>query len=757
MTGLEPIWIGAAAKGLADIVVKPVSEVLNRQLDKPFQQLLYNVFGKYIQDYNDRHGLLKVLGMPEPVQLEDIYTAVQFIDSRGHWQFDPNRLEEAYRQSQARRFQAEQCKKKDGLEVANQQQYLTVLGQPGAGKSTFLRRIGLEALKGTSGGYGHGCVPVFLELKQFRTGEIDLEKSIAYEFETCGFPNPLPSTQKLLANGKLLILLDGLDEVPTQQLNAAIEKIQDFADRYKQNRFIASCRTAAYQSRFRKFVDVSMADFDDEQIQQFIGKWFRAEKDLQAGTAQRCWDLLQTPNHTGTKELAQAPLLLTLLCLVYDDTQDFPEKRAELYKQALDVLLTKWAAEKRIQRNPIYKDLTLTLETIMLGEIAYLGFTADRLFFSQQEVVDQIRAFLASNLNSPKHLDGEVILQAIQIQQGILVERARNILSFSHLTFQEYLSAQHIADQDRADSPLIDQLLKEHLTDKRWREVWLLVAGLMRGGSDPLLLAMERQTQAYLSSPKLQALIDWADRKTQDSEGSFKPALKRAILINLARCLSREVILDWDTIFVSSSSLIQSISQNFNLLNPEHSLGLARYLNRDISRALGCSFLLAQDLMKINIFQSFNLSKLNTSLKLLELETSNPQIDLIHYAFADKIRLSWHQVLHLDSEWLDLSKTEINSFTDYLDANELIIRCKEAAVRVSPQTWAGIEARMLTLSSPPRQEQVFNDASSSQKSADTLQPNPPPLTNPNINMHFHGTTYGVAGIVQDDQNIHPTE
>lgn len=81
MTGMEPIWIGAAAKGLTDIVVKPVSEVLNRRLDEPFQQFLYDVFGKYIQNYNERHGLLKVLGMPEPVQLEDIYTAVQFIFS----------------------------------------------------------------------------------------------------------------------------------------------------------------------------------------------------------------------------------------------------------------------------------------------------------------------------------------------------------------------------------------------------------------------------------------------------------------------------------------------------------------------------------------------------------------------------------------------------------------------------------------------------------------------------------------------------
>jgi hypothetical protein len=111
----------------------------------------------------------------------------------------------------------------------------------------------------------------------------------------------------------------------------------------------------------------------------------------------------------------------------------------------------------------------------------------------------------------------------------------------------------------------------------------------------------------------------------------------------------------------------------------------------------------------------------------------------------------------LDPKWLDLSKEEGDALIDYFYVNELIIRCNEAAVGVSPQTWAGIEARMLTLGSPPSQEQDFSNAPLSQNGAVAPQPNPPPLTNPNINMHFHGTTYGVAGIVQDDQNIHPTE
>ncbi|KAM3096256.1 type II toxin-antitoxin system HicA family toxin [Phormidesmis sp. 146-35] len=236
--------------------------------------------------------------------------------------------------------------------------------------------------------------------------------------------------------------------------------------KHKQNRFIASCRTAAYHSRFRQFKDVEMADFDDVQIQQFITNWFQSEQDKQFGIAEKCWERLQEPEYSATKELAQTPLLLTLLCLVFDDSQAFPKNRAVLYGDVLDVLLKKWAAEKRIQRDPIYKDLSVALEEMMLGEIAYAGFVRNRLFFSRREVVQQICTFLESNLNAPKHLDGKEVLKAIQIQQGILVERAADVLSFSHLTIQEYLVAQHIADHN-----LIEELVAGNIAERRWRDV----------------------------------------------------------------------------------------------------------------------------------------------------------------------------------------------------------------------------------------------------------------------------------------------
>lgn len=335
MTGMEP-FLEPAASGLTGIVfdiAKKAGQAIGdkRQAAKASKQ--------YAEKYQNRYGSLKLLGMQQAVPLASVYTAVRFLDELSIRQFESlEALEQAYRKSQKRRLQTRKSGNKDGITVANKNQYLMVLGRPGAGKSTFLRKIGLEALMGKKeGGFKHECIPVFLELKRFNTDEIDLKKSIAEEFQNFGFPASEEFATKALEQGKLLVLLDGLDEVPKNHLNVVIESIHDFVNQYDKNRFIASCRIAAYRSSFNRFTDIELADFDDAQIQQFIHNWFQSELDKQSGTAEKCWEILNEPSNIAAKELAQTPLLLTFLCLVYDRSQSFPNNRSTLYRKALDI------------------------------------------------------------------------------------------------------------------------------------------------------------------------------------------------------------------------------------------------------------------------------------------------------------------------------------------------------------------------------------------------------------------------------------
>jgi energy-coupling factor transporter ATP-binding protein EcfA2 len=670
---------------------------------------------QYVKTYAERHGQIKVLGMRQAVPLEQIFTNVQFLGQEGLQIFESlETLETNYRQARRRRFQWEKNPQQDGLTVANQQQFLMVLGQPGAGKSTFLKRMGWEALKVDDGQYAYPCIPVFVELKRF-TPEIGLERVIEQELETCGFPKPADLSQQLLNQGKLLILLDGLDEVPAEYQDQAITQIQDFVDRYDRNRFIASCRTAAYHASFQRFRDVVMADFDDEQIRQFIHNWFHDPEDQRLGTAERCWHLLQLPEYKAAKELAQTPLLLTLLCLVFEDSQVFPQKRAVLYGHALEVLLKTWAAEKRIQRKPIYKDLSIPLEQMMLGEIAHTHFQTDQLFFPERDVTDQIHEFLTSNLNAPNHLDAQLVLEAIQTQQGILVERARGVLSFSHLTLQEYLTAQFIAD-NQAISPLVTN----HLLDPRWREVFQLVAGLMRVRADDLLRQMHQQitTQIGLNTPRLQHLLKWAQQATQTAATSpttpkFEPGLQAAIALMVTFDFAigewgslvnryRQLALAWD----SDTTIEQS-----KVLSRE--LDLARTLTRTeavelepirrLDLIINLALERASRLQALEILHPQRLEAFIVRLgSLKQRMAADPHIEQHYEKWVQQIPAMWFTSFGIDPDWLNLSTPECQTLSNYLSATELLVRCKDAAVRVMPQTWQTIAPHILRPSPPVR-------------------------------------------------------
>ncbi|MDD9975138.1 MAG: NACHT domain-containing protein [Candidatus Poribacteria bacterium] len=558
-----------------------------------------NASHKYDKNYKDRHGQLKVfcVGMREPISLDDVYVGVQFLDEHTASRYRSREdLEQAFRQRGGRYFASTSDKRQDGTQVANEKKNLMLLGGPGVGKSTFLRKIGLEALKGKNGNFKHECIPVFLELKRFTEDQIDIEALIAEEFKTCGYPHPEQMTNAALESGKLLILFDGLDEVPTSNVDNVIDKIGDFVDQYSQNRFIASCRIAAYRGGFKHFTDVEMADFDDSQIQVYINNWFASTPDLhlhqldeQMKTTDRCWETLNAEEHRATKELARNPLLLTLLCIVYNRLQRFPPNRADLYEKALNVFLEEWAAEKRVNQDALMNQgLSIADEMRMLSEIAAKNFDENRFFFRKNELIDQIKKFGEASVNTPSTFNASKILDTILIDQGIFVERVRGFYSFSHLTFQEYLTANYVTKDTRS----VQGLVKRHLHDPQWREVFLLTSGLIHEAND-LLKAMEAEAAKSINTDGLKALLRWTKRITNISDARYEGVIKRAFVITeysalwLLNQIYQGITLTLDQYLDLHSAL--SFDQYFEI-HPEFHLDQVLAQERSVYLNIGYAF-----------------------------------------------------------------------------------------------------------------------------------------------------------------------
>lgn len=763
------------------MIVKKTGETAEKVYQQ-FKPKIANSSHEYNQNYRARHGQLKVfcVGMREPIPLDDVYVAVQFLEQESASKYSsPEDVERAFRERSQNRLISGSDDRKDGTQVANEKQYLMLLGAPGIGKSTFLRKVGLEALKGKEGNFAHQCIPVFLELKRFTEDQIDIEALIAQEFKICRYPYPEEMVKTALESGKLLILFDGLDEVPTANVDNVVLKIGDFVDQYSQNRFIASCRIAAYKGGFTRFTEVEMADFDDARIKAYINNWFESTSDLhrrqldeEMKTAERCWEALDEEEHEATKELARNPLLLALLCLVYDNSQNFPRNRADLYEKALHIFLEEWAAEKRIRRDlSVSQYLDISDEKRMLAEIAAKNFEVSRFLFNQNELINQIKEFGEGSANTPPAFNAPKILETIAVEQGLFVERVSRFYSFSHLTFQEYLTANYVV----GDSRSIKGLVTKHLHDEQWREVFLLTAGLMRE-ADNLLVEMEAEASKSINTPRLKALLRWAERITNTSDDPYRGIAGRAFairqyfslwLLNKIYEVVKNAVnryTDCDQDFLRNLPIYQQLYSHLHFdqdfyfdfyldayfnKTPPHNPKLYQDLasHRHRVRNLDICLDIYRDLdiyyhglrLGLPVYQDFyqymnvkfyhrvapkfangfneELSERTALTKLMEqaqifrrvnlqrmIRRFNQQRKFINAAREEQsikppeksIHDTWLSVLRINDNMLAISREEMENYIQYLRAVDLIIACKEAAGRVTPEIWEQIKDRLLT-------------------------------------------------------------
>lgn len=391
-------------------------------------------------------------------------------------------------------------------------------------------------------------------------------------------------------------------------------------------------------------------------------------------------------------ELAKTPLLLTLICILFLSQGEVPTKRSTLYDRAVSTLLSEWDASKEIVRQQRYKNLDRKGKEELLSEIAYTNFVANNLFFQQGEVSQQMEQILREILTDEKRIDGLDVLRSIEEQHGILVNRYEDTYSFSHLTLQEFLTAKYIFDNNLDLTDLVSQ----HLCDKRWREVFLLLAGLRK--ADDLLLAMEQQIRTYMTTPKLQSLLIWVYKVSNPTPGDFQPLAKRALAIVAYFNVNAFNIAN-NTFDIAKAYVIDitiDIAYEIKLfIASAHAF--ANSLD-DIAKAIEYFIRHVRLSIEFAIYQGLDLQGAIDRLEKLQTEIPDAsQPEEIHQAFVQKLINTWLAAFDLTPEMVNLSNQEIQVLDNYLYAHLLLVECERAAVRRTPEVWSQIESRMLRL------------------------------------------------------------
>lgn len=399
------------------------------------------------------------------------------------------------------------------MQVLEQHHAVRLLGKPGCGKSTFLRYLAIQCNREK---FALGHVPILIKLRDFAKGyqdnpQLNFLEYIHHEFFTAGLADPTV-IMNLLQGGRILLLIDGLDELGREEENVALNEIRRFFEKYYKNKFVVACRTRQLKLALKGFNDIQIAPFNEAQITAFTRKWFvecgKPDGSDRLKNAEQFMRKLTLPENKRIQRLATTPLFLHLACSTFYRLNDFASKRIEFYKQALELLLGKWDEARGIQRTIVYSGFGIGLSKKLnyACDLALETFKKGQYFF-EEDVLEKFTINYIRNQVDPDtdpeeiYESTEAVLRAIKAQyHGLLVERAHGIFSFSYLAFQEYLIARKISASCNIQSSeqCLHQLI-DHICDRHWREIFLLTANML-DNADDLLLLMSQKIDTLVSS-----------------------------------------------------------------------------------------------------------------------------------------------------------------------------------------------------------------------------------------------------------------
>jgi hypothetical protein len=637
---------------------------------------------KYRAKIKKLYDTMQIMGMAEPVPLDDIFTNVYMLDKPTAFsRFDIEHLKQQMFAVDPDAFP--HATRINGLRLVVEKGNLFILGKPGAGKTTFLKYIAVKAAEQLIADKAAGKktidkVPIFVSLKEWADSGFGLMPFIVERFDTCDFPAAQPFVEELLKSGSAIVLFDGLDEVNQEsgQRDRQTRAMNKFIEKYDRTQYLITCRIAASDYSFQPFAYVEIADFTEKQIQTFVGNWFRKEGKKDEESCTKFLAEFAKDDNKGLRDLARTPLLLALLCIKFAEDFTFPQRRVEIYEDAIDALLKKWDSSRGISRDKIYQKLSLGYKRDLFARLAAESFEQNEYFFPQHELESRITEFLRRvpphDLNEKP--DGEQILKTIESQHSILVERAQRIYSFSHLTFQEYFTARYIWENALAGT--LKRLIKNHGADPRWSEVFLLTVSRLSSASAGAFIKLFKTAvdEFVRDDDLLLNVLRWAGRKAiSETRTDTDSLLARETYLRIVFVLDAEISRTSERFL--SIALARALTLDAALgidLDLAHARALAHTHthNRDLIRDLNRAYARARS-------HKLNLPECARSLAALQVPEVKDSTEKWQ-GFADQLRAVMIKHRDIGHEWT-LTNEKINKLASYFKANDILKSCLAVA------------------------------------------------------------------------------
>lgn len=235
------------------------------------------------------------------------------------------------------RADPEQVKRLSLKETLDKNRSFVLIGTPGAGKTTLLRYLAWVCTGGPQEqqeavGVDSATCPMLIALRDYshvcrRHPGMELDRFIRGRLGRGGGKALRDELRQQLQTGHALVLLDALDEVPSEaERRAVAESIAAFLARYPKVRCIVTTRPYGYAPIPAAVAHFRLRHLTDEQVAELVRRRQMAievhrpcpDRGRARATARRVIDALS--KHAPVAQLSRNPLLLVMICELSHNT-----------------------------------------------------------------------------------------------------------------------------------------------------------------------------------------------------------------------------------------------------------------------------------------------------------------------------------------------------------------------------------------------------------------------------------------------------
>ncbi len=391
-------------------------------------------------------------------------------------------------------------------EVLQKNRRVALVGGPGSGKTLTLRWLALisalpndegRALRLKCGLSSEPLVPVYVRFRQLADHawergfeSVNWRAELVVDFLAAQLETSLVVSSQsrqqavafargLLDSERAIFLLDGLDEVTDQAIrNRLLDAVSDLITTSEKPRFVSSWRPYALQ-RDLSALDLALFEplpFDRSDRAAFAHQWYEAVRSAsprmreQNAIAERTDDLAKAAE--SLRDLAQNPLLYSILALVHFHGGNVPLQRAALYDRATLAMLGHWDRDKRGRNlgaeagpadlgQPLDEDLLRPLVEDLAHHVQCTESAVEFQTGTATEVIEEGLQRVLDTAEPAKPDQSTVLVNYLVERSGLLQERRPGVLAFSHLSFQEYLAARWFVGRDEVATDDLAFLAKD--------------------------------------------------------------------------------------------------------------------------------------------------------------------------------------------------------------------------------------------------------------------------------------------------------